>query len=443
MSDHPPPTAPRVISGATAAPDAAAARRPPGRRRCRTPRSPGSPRCSPVSPPTSAGASRARTTRSATPSSPSSPRATCCSRTSRASARRAWPGRWPSRCPARGAGCSSRPTCCRRTSPASRSTTRRTREFEFHPGPIFANIVIGDEINRASPKTQSAMLEVMEERRVTVDGVPHPVPRPFVVVATQNPIEMDAGTYALPEAQLDRFLLKMAMGYPDAAAEAGIVTARHGGVPGPLEPVLELEEIERMITVSANVRTDPQIVQYVVGLVHATRHTADVRLGASPRGSIGLLRAAQTLAAAEGRAVRHRRRHQAPRRPGARPPPDRRPRRPAARHHRRPRHRRPPRPPDRARRSHRVGRRAPHRPRVGDPRGGDPDDRRRRRCSGSPPCSPSGSCSSSSSCWRRRSSPRCRRSPSSARPCPARSSAADRPRSGCASRRRRRGGRAR
>ena len=176
-----------------------------------------------------------------------------------------------------------------------------SRQFEFHAGPIFANIVIGDEINRASPKTQSAMLEVMEERRVTVDGIAHHVPRPFVVVATQNPIEMDAGTYALPEAQLDRFLLKMAMGYPDAAAEAEIVTARHGGAPGPLEPVLELEEIERMIAISSSVRTDPQIVQYVVGLVHATRHTGDVRLGASPRGSIGLLRAAQTLAAAEGR----------------------------------------------------------------------------------------------------------------------------------------------
>ncbi|MET0325268.1 MAG: MoxR family ATPase, partial [Ilumatobacteraceae bacterium] len=166
----------------------------------------------------------------------------------------------------------------------------------------FANIVIGDEINRASPKTQSAMLEVMEERRVTVDGVTHLVPRPFVVVATQNPVEMDAGTYALPEAQLDRFLLKMAMGYPDAAAEAGIVTARHGGAAGPLEPVLGLEEIERMIRISSSVRTDPQVVQYVVSLVHATRHAGDVRLGASPRGSIGLLRAAQTLAAAEGRA---------------------------------------------------------------------------------------------------------------------------------------------
>ena len=176
-----------------------------------------------------------------------------------------------------------------------------TREFEFRPGPIFANVVIGDEINRTSPKTQSALLEVMEERRVTVDGVAHPVPRPFVVVATQNPVDMDAGTYALPEAQLDRFLLKMSMGYPDAVAEAGIVLARHGGAPGPLDPVLSLADIERMVTIGSCVRTDPQVVRYAVSLVQATRQTADVRLGASPRGSIGLLRASQTMAAAAGR----------------------------------------------------------------------------------------------------------------------------------------------
>ena len=165
---------------------------------------------------------------------------------------------------------------------------------------MFANIVIGDEINRASPKTQSALLEVMEERQVTVDGVSHGVPRPFVVVATQNPIEMD-GTYNLPEAQLDRFLLKMSMGYPDLAAEAEIVLSRHGGPPPVLEPVLDLEEITRMVAVSASVRLDPQLVQYAVGLVQATRTSGDVRLGASPRGSLGLLRAAQSLAAAEGR----------------------------------------------------------------------------------------------------------------------------------------------
>ncbi|MGY6499718.1 MAG: AAA family ATPase [Acidimicrobiales bacterium] len=177
---------------------------------------------------------------------------------------------------------------------------QRELEFEFKAGPVFSNIVIGDEINRASPKTQSALLEVMEERQVTVDGEPHPVPRPFVVVATQNPVEMD-GTYNLPEAQLDRFLLKMSMGYPDVAAECDIVLSRHGGPPPKLEPVISLEEITRMVAISASVRLDPQLVHYAVTLVSATRQMADLRLGASPRGSLGLLRAAQSLAAAEGR----------------------------------------------------------------------------------------------------------------------------------------------
>ena len=174
-------------------------------------------------------------------------------------------------------------------------------QFEFKPGPVFSNIVVGDEINRASPKTQSALLEVMEERQVTVDGEPHPVPRPFVVVATQNPIEME-GTYNLPEAQLDRFLLKMDIGYPDLAAEADIVLSRHGGPPPVLDPVVSLEEVTQMVAITARVRLDPQLVQYAVGLVQATRQTADARLGASPRGSLNLLRASQSLAAAEGRA---------------------------------------------------------------------------------------------------------------------------------------------
>jgi MoxR-like ATPase len=172
--------------------------------------------------------------------------------------------------------------------------------FEFRAGPVFANIVVGDEINRASPKTQSALLEVMEERQVTVDGDPRPVPRPFVVIATQNPIEMD-GTYNLPEAQLDRFLLKMTMGYPDVTSEADMVLKRSGGAPPRLNPVLTVEEIGRMVTISSQVRLDPQLVNYAVQLVHSTRQSAQIRLGASPRGSLGLLRAAQSLAAAEGR----------------------------------------------------------------------------------------------------------------------------------------------
>jgi len=173
-------------------------------------------------------------------------------------------------------------------------------DFEFKPGPVFSNVVIGDEINRASPKTQSALLEVMEERQVTVDGVSRGVPRPFVVIATQNPIDME-GTYNLPEAQLDRFLLKMSMGYPDLAAEAEIVLSRHGGPPPVLDPVLTRDEVKRLVAVSASVRLDPQLVQYAVSLVQATRSSSDLRLGASPRGSLGLLRAAQSLAAAEGR----------------------------------------------------------------------------------------------------------------------------------------------
>ena len=177
---------------------------------------------------------------------------------------------------------------------------QRDQLFEFKPGPVFANVVIGDEINRASPKTQSALLEVMEERQVTTDTTTRPVPRPFVVVATQNPIEMD-GTYNLPEAQLDRFLLKMSMGYPDLAAESEIVLSRHGGPPPELDPVVSIEEISRMVEVSAQVRLDPQLVQYAVSIVQATRQMADLRLGASPRGSLGHLRASQSLAAAESR----------------------------------------------------------------------------------------------------------------------------------------------
>src|SRR6187397_1459901 len=142
--------------------------------------------------------------------------------------------------------------------------------FRFREGPVFTNVLIGDEINRGSPKTQSALLEVMEERQVTADGVSRPVPRPFFVIATQNPIEME-GTYNLPEAQLDRFLLKMSMGYPDLAAEAEIVLSRHGGPPPVLDPVLTRDEVKRLVAVSASVRLDPQLVQYAVSLVKATR----------------------------------------------------------------------------------------------------------------------------------------------------------------------------
>jgi MoxR-like ATPase len=178
---------------------------------------------------------------------------------------------------------------------------QRRQEFEFHPGPVFSNVVICDEINRASPKTQAALLEVMEESRVSVDGVTYPVPLPFMVVATQNPIDLD-GTYALPEAQLDRFLLRLRLGYPDEDTEMSILT---GGTPSSrqrhVSRVLTGKEVSAMIRVGSQVRATEEIRRYAVRLVAATRNRPDVRLGASPRGSIALLRAAQMRAAAWGR----------------------------------------------------------------------------------------------------------------------------------------------
>ncbi|MGQ0823658.1 MAG: AAA family ATPase [Actinomycetota bacterium] len=175
-----------------------------------------------------------------------------------------------------------------------------TREFEFQPGPVFANIVVGDEINRASPKTQSALLEVMEERQVTVDGSARPVPTPFLVLATQNPIDME-GTYNLPEAQLDRFLIRMAMGYPDRYAEEEIVMSRHGRAYVDPPPVTDVATLRNMIDLVRLVYVAPELVSYAVAIVAATRQSGDLRLGSSPRGSLGLVRAAQSFAASEGR----------------------------------------------------------------------------------------------------------------------------------------------
>ncbi len=178
----------------------------------------------------------------------------------------------------------------------------RTRRFEFHQGPVFAHLVLGDEINRASPKTQSALLEVMEERQVTVDGVSYPVPRPFLVIATQNPVDLD-GTYRLPEAQLDRFLMRIRVGYPDSEAETEIIEQRAlGGMPPTIGPVLDAEQARHMIAIAANVHVEPEVSRYVVALSRATRELPDVRLGLSPRGALALVRAAQSMAAAEGRA---------------------------------------------------------------------------------------------------------------------------------------------
>jgi MoxR-like ATPase len=176
-----------------------------------------------------------------------------------------------------------------------------TGQFEFKPGPVFAGIVLADEINRASPKTQSALLEVMEEHHVTVDGLSHPVPRPFMVVATQNPVDMD-GTYPLPEAQLDRFLLRISVGYPHPAAEIGILKA-HQATPAieSLTSVVTAEVVRTMIAVTNEVYVADSVHDYIVRLAAATRAAPDVRLGASPRGSLALLRAGRASAAADGR----------------------------------------------------------------------------------------------------------------------------------------------
>jgi len=176
-----------------------------------------------------------------------------------------------------------------------------TQEFGFHPGGIFANLVVADEINRASPKTQSALLEVMEENRVTVDSIAHPVPRPFMVIATQNPIDMD-GTYALPEAQLDRFLIRATVGYPDLAAEMSILsTQRKGEVVDQLEPVMSAAEVSRLIDAAAEVYVSDPVQEYLIRVVSGTRATPGIRLGCSPRASLALLRASRAWAAAQGR----------------------------------------------------------------------------------------------------------------------------------------------
>ncbi|MEA4943017.1 MAG: MoxR family ATPase [Propionicimonas sp.] len=178
---------------------------------------------------------------------------------------------------------------------------QHSRDFEFKPGGVFANVVIADEINRASPKTQSALLEAMEERRVTVDGTTHPLPRPFVVVATQNPIEME-GTYPLPEAQRDRFGLRLDMGYPSAEAEVAMLD--HHGEAEPLEhltPVTDAETVNTCIATVRRVFVHQAVKDYLVGIVAHTRAISDVRLGASPRASLQLMRAARAQAAIDGR----------------------------------------------------------------------------------------------------------------------------------------------
>jgi len=175
------------------------------------------------------------------------------------------------------------------------------REFEFKPGPIFANLVIGDEINRASPKTQSALLESMEERQVTVDGATYSLTAPFTVVATQNPVEME-GTYPLPEAQRDRFMIRISMGYPDAAAELAMLRQRETSSPlDRLTPVVSTNQLLAMINTVRGVFVSRAVEQYAVAIAQATREDRDLRLGASPRATLQLVRAAKARAALDAR----------------------------------------------------------------------------------------------------------------------------------------------
>ncbi|MFV2115764.1 AAA family ATPase [Micromonospora sp. LOL_025] len=178
---------------------------------------------------------------------------------------------------------------------------QREERFAFHPGAVFANVVVADEINRGTPKTQSALLEVMAERHVTIDAETHPVPRPFMVVATQNPIELE-GTYRLPEAQLDRFLIRLSVGYPDLESEVRVVLDEAAGdTADDLAAVVDVDTLRAAIEQVRRSHVDKVVAEYAVRLAAATREHAHVRFGASVRGSIALIRTARALAATAGR----------------------------------------------------------------------------------------------------------------------------------------------
>ncbi|WP_430593609.1 AAA family ATPase [Humidisolicoccus flavus] len=178
---------------------------------------------------------------------------------------------------------------------------QKSGEFEFHKGPIFASIVLADEINRASPKTQSALLEVMEEGRVTVEGFPHEVGRPFMVIATQNPIEQ-AGTYRLPEAQLDRFLMKTSIGYPGRSQTVQILSgSANRNFSSLVSPIITTKAIADMIDLASTVHIDDAVLDYIAALSEHTRESKDTRLGVSIRGALAITRATKAWAAARGR----------------------------------------------------------------------------------------------------------------------------------------------
>lgn len=177
----------------------------------------------------------------------------------------------------------------------------RTGEFEFLPGPIFANVLLTDEVNRATPRTQSALLEVMEEQQVTVDGVSRLVPSPFFVIATQNPVEYQ-GTFPLPEAQMDRFALSLSLGYPTEAEELQMLQRlQEQAMTQELQPCISLEEVKELQRLSTQVKVEASLQQYILNLVRATREDEEITLGISPRGTVALQRAAQALAFLEGR----------------------------------------------------------------------------------------------------------------------------------------------
>ncbi len=178
---------------------------------------------------------------------------------------------------------------------------RETSTFEFRKGPVFANILVADEINRASPKTQSALLESMEEQQVTVDGTTYPLQKPFLVMATQNPVEME-GTYPLPEAQRDRFLARTAIGYPDRRAEVAMLAEQAQVDPlDSLSPVTDADTIRQLIDATSQIHIAPELQYYIVELVAGSRSVPEVRLGASPRAALHLARAAKASAALDGR----------------------------------------------------------------------------------------------------------------------------------------------
>lgn len=178
---------------------------------------------------------------------------------------------------------------------------QREGRFEFQPGPVFVNVLLADEINRATPRTQSALLEAMQERQVTVEGVTRQLPSPFLVLATQNPVEFE-GTFPLPEAQLDRFLMRLPLGYPDEVSEVEMLRNLRKRHPiETLEPVAEADELWALYDQVTDVHVDETLEQYIVGLVAATRSHPDLALGASPRGSIALYKTSQALAALRGR----------------------------------------------------------------------------------------------------------------------------------------------